>query len=61
MPIIEHSPIDQTWMLLGVSLEVLVVCGDHPEAALIIEAVQQGLGNSSTDGGLGTSSEFINE
>ena len=48
-------------MFLGVGLEVLIVCGDHPETALIIEAVQQSLSNSSTDGGLGTSSEFINE
>ena len=37
--VIEHCPVDKASMLLGVSLEVLIVGGDDTEGASIIEAM----------------------
>ena len=39
MAVIEHRPIDKASMLLGISLEVLIVRGDDTEGASIIEAM----------------------
>ena len=48
-------------MLLGVSLEVLIVRGDDTEGTSIIEAMHEGLCNSSTDRRLRTATKFVDE
>ena len=40
MTVIEHGTIDKSCMLLGVGLQVLIVCGDDPKSSLLIEAVK---------------------
>ena len=61
MAVVEHSPVDEPSMILGVGLEILVVRRDHTEAPRIIEAVEEGLRYRSTDGRLSASTELIYE
>ena len=61
MPVIEHSTIDQSGILLGVGLEVLIVCRDDPEGSLIIEAMQESLCDGSTYRRLCPPSKLIDE
>ena len=40
MTVIEHGTVNKSGMLLGVGLQVLIVCGDDPKSSLFVEAVQ---------------------
>ena len=59
--VVEHSPVDEPCMILGVGLEILIVRRDHAEAPRIIEAVEEGLCDCSADGRLSASAELIDE
>ena len=59
--VIEHGPVDEASMLLGISLEVLIVRGDDTEGTSIIEAMEESLCNSPADRRLRTATKFVDE
>ena len=61
MSVVEHSAVDDAWMVLGKVLEILIVGGDDAKSLLLPELFEHGLGNGSTDGRLRTAAKLVDE
>ena len=61
LTVIEHRPVDHTLGLLGKMLQVLVVCRDNAHHLMIIQLLQDGLCNGSSNLGLGATAHLIDE
>ena len=61
MAVVQHSTIHHTLVIVGKMLQVLIVSGNHAKGTLLPELLQHGLGNSTTNCGLGTATKLINQ
>ena len=59
--VVEHGAVDDSLVVLGKLLEVVVVRGDDAEGAAVVDALQHGLGNGSSDERVGAAAELVDE
>ena len=61
MAVIEHGAVNDPFRVFSEMLQVLVVSRDNAVAVIPVETVQQGFGNRTSDLGLRTTTELVNQ
>ena len=61
LPVVEHGAVNEARLVVGEFLDILIVCGDDPEAAGTAELAQYGLGEGGAYLRLGTGAYLVGE
>ena len=59
--VIEHGAVNDPYRVFSEMLQVLVVSRDNAVSVIPVETVQQGFGNRTSDLGLRTTTELVNQ
>ena len=57
--VVEHRTVDNTLVVVGEMLQVLIVGGNHAEGFLLPELLQDGLGNGAANHGFRTATKLV--
>ena len=61
LTVVEHGAVNQSVGVVGIVFEVLIVSGDDAEHAFVVDLMQNGLSQGSTNLRLGAATELIDE